>query len=145
VRKIAIVLAALSLAGAQDAKEVRGLRYRILSVESALEMTHGGGQWIDEIFLPDHGVVCNVVQEVDPGVKDEVTFRWRMNAFKSPIRNVFAETIDGKEKEHPTEAVAIPADVAKAILELADVTERQRQLQRSAAEAARKAGLFPGK
>jgi hypothetical protein len=71
--------------------------------------------------------------------------RLRMHAFMSPIRNVFAEAPEGEAKEHPTEAVAVPRELAEKILELADLTERQKRLAETVAEAARKAGVLAAK
>lgn len=134
---------ALPVATAQEPETVRALRYRILVAESALEMSHGGGQWIDELYFPDKGVVANVTSEMVTEAK-EFSTRWRMHAFPSPIRNKFSETLGGEEKEHATTEVAVPRALAERIFELAELTRRQRELSLHAAEDARKAGVFGG-
>jgi hypothetical protein len=142
MRTLSIVLAALAFAVAEEPKEVRALRYRILVHESAFAMVHGAGQWIDEIHLPEQGIVFNVTSEPAPTKEDALAVRWRMHAFRSPIRNVFAETHDGEPKEHPAEAILLPRDLVDRVVELAEITEKQKSLAESAAEAARKAGVL---
>lgn len=145
MRRSAILLVLLPLAAAQQPDGVRALRYRILVHESAFAMAHGAGEWIHELYLPDHGVVCNVTSEPAPTKDDALAVRHRMHAFQSPIRNVFPETHDGEAKEHPAEAVTIPRELAERIVELAELTERQKRLSETVAEAARKAGVLPTK
>jgi hypothetical protein len=142
MRRLALLLLALPLATAQEPAGVRALRYRVLVHESACDLVHGGGQWIDELYLPDHGVVCNVTGEPAPTKEDPFATRHRMHAFKGKIRNVFAETVNGEPQEHPTEELRIPRELAERILELADLTERQRRLAETAAAAARDAGVL---
>jgi hypothetical protein len=115
MRRLALLLLALPLATAQEPAGVRALRY---------------------------GVVCNVTGEPAPTKEDPFATRHRMHAFKGKIRNVFAETVNGEPQEHPTEELRIPRELAERILELADLTERQRRLAETAAAAARDAGVL---
>ena len=134
-------LVVLLASGAEDPDPVRALRYRIRVVDSALELTHGGDRWTEELYFPDRGVVANVTSEVVAD-GDSITQRWRMNAFASPIRNRFAETVGGEEVEHATEEVQVPRALAEKIFELADLTRKLEQLAGETARKARKSGLF---
>ena len=39
---------------------VRALQYRIKVSQSGFHMSHGAFEIVDELFLPDHGVACNI-------------------------------------------------------------------------------------
>ena len=142
---LSLVCAALAFLPAAQSRPgagpVRAERYRLLVFASGLDVAHGDGQWIDELYLPDHRVVCNVVNEMDEHLVEQP----RMRAFDSPIRNVFAETAGGKETVHPTTPVQLPRELADQILALAELTRKQAALSLKAGAAARQAGVLPAK
>jgi hypothetical protein len=107
-----------ALGRAEDAKTVPALRYRVMIYEGVLDMTHGAGQWIEELYFPSRGVVCNVVERNEAPT---------LNAFFGSIRNRFHTQIMGPEVETPTEAVEVPRETAEAIFALAELTKRQRE------------------
>jgi len=139
-----LLLAPLAILAALRPSEpdtVRALRYRVLVVDSALELVHGGGRWIEELYFPDRGVVANVTSEPDPAA-EAGTMRWTAHAFAGPIRNRFADTPGGEEVEHATEEVRVPRALAEKLFELADLTRKLERLAGDAAGEARKAGLL---
>jgi hypothetical protein len=110
-------------------KTVTALRYRIKIYDSELALLHDRGWWIDELWFPERGVVCNVVTETEVGTDGRLRRTHRMNAFFGPIRNEFRRhPNDPKPTVAPTEKVAVPAALAQKILDLA---ERTRQLGRA--------------
>ena len=84
-------------------RTVRAYRYKVEVYDSALHYSHRMGRWIEEIYFPDHGVVCNV---------DFGGFFGRparLNAFSSGPRND-SETL---------EEIEVPADLAADIIDMA--------------------------
>ena len=79
-RRALVVLAALaaaflagrvSLGGDAPERTVAAKRYKIMWVESSLELAHGGGEWIQELFMPDARVAAGLVFEYRPS--EEIT------------------------------------------------------------------------
>jgi hypothetical protein len=103
---------------------VRALRYKVFFLQDARSWS---GQWGYELYFPEQEVVCNVIfefpdfEEADNGLKP------RLNAFRSGIRNRYLVEPHGAEVVAETEEVEIPADLAREIFELADLTRRQEE------------------
>ncbi len=86
-----------------------------------------GGMWIEELFFPEQGVCANVETRVEAKGK-ELTFPHVLNAFHGSIRNRFTTDFhDPKQTETPVEDVRVPASVAKAIFEAAELHRRLQQ------------------
>ncbi len=106
-------------------------RYRVFAVESALEMTHGGGKWIEEFWLPDAKVVANVEWEWE--TVPEFREYPRVTAFFSDRPRNWSQT-SGLETpvETPVEDVALPKALADRFVALAkaarDVETERRAL-----------------
>ena len=142
---VAVLLMAAFLAGrlsfAQEASPpkkpatVKALRYTILWGESALDLSHGGGRWVQEIYFPVEKVACVLVS------------RWPTDLAK-PAPRLYAYRADGprnhltgfkQAKPSVIEEIDVPADVAQEILRLAELTERQeRETRRLGREIARR-------
>lgn len=104
--------------GRPVAETVPAKRYRVFTAESALEMTHGGGTWVEEFWLPDAKVVANVewAWETTPEFREYP----RVTAFFSDTRRTWSQT-SGLETpfETPTEDVALPKALADRFVALA--------------------------
>ncbi len=82
---------------------VRAYRYKVEVYDSPLHFSHRMGRWIEEIYFPDHGVVCNVDFGGFFGRPG------RLNAFSSGPRN----------GDEALEEIEIPADLASDIIAMA--------------------------
>lgn len=109
---------------------VRALRYRQFICESGMEFIHGGGRWMDCLFLPDAGVVCTIAFEWRPTVD---------NAFPPDVpcvyarRSTLAAELGKRPKESPLatqapEEIEVSAAFARDAIRIADLTEQQRAL-----------------
>jgi hypothetical protein len=139
-----VLLIALALAFSrtqtQDTRPapVKAILYPMWVVpDSGLERSHGGGWWINELYLPDRGVVCNVT--------------WRLDAHANPpsfdlvaVSNAFYGSFEDRKKGTlevkkdyvwAQKDVEVPRDVADRIIALADLTKRQREATRDVAKA----------
>jgi hypothetical protein len=120
---------------------VPAMRYRVWVVEGAMEMVHGGGAWIEELWFPEQGVVANVLWKTETVTKPDGSLDWAtkpvMNAFKGKMRNKSNPDFHGEPIEQPTEKVLVPRDVAQRIFALAELTARQGETaQRMGADVA---------
>ncbi len=109
---------------------VHALRYRQFICESGVEFIHGGGRWLDCLFLPDAGVVCTIA------------FEWRPmpeNAFppEAPCMYARRATLDDELAKRPQESplgkeapeeIEVSAAFAREAIRLADLTAQQRSL-----------------
>ena len=82
---------------------VRAYRYKVEVYDSPLHYVHRAGRWIEEIYFPDQGVVCNVDFGGFFGGPS------RLNAFSSGPRN----------GEEALEEIEVPADLAADIIDMA--------------------------
>jgi len=124
-----------SLAQETPEKTVKALRYTILWGESALDISHGGGRWVQEIYFPKEKVACVLVS------------RWPTDLAR-PAPRLCAYRADGPRnhltgfknaKPSVIEEIDVPGDVAQEILRLAELTERQeRETRRLGREVARR-------
>ncbi len=141
------------LAGSPPAQEegtVRALRYRQLLVEGALDFSRGGGRWHDVLFLPEAGVVCNVVWESETvwGKDGSVDFREipRMHAFHGELQeSLEARPQDEEQGRRAPEEIRIPAALAREIVALAERTRREREASERLGGEAVEAGVVGGK
>jgi hypothetical protein len=137
-RRIAVATVARVACGAGGGDAARGAeetvsaqRYRTWVVESAIEASHGGGQWIEELFFPEKGVVANVVWEADPSSKETFAMRPVLNVFDGGIRNRFKMGLTSeKTTETPVENVKVSASLARAVFEAADLRRRLEAARR---------------
>src|SRR5262245_18901325 len=117
-------------------KTVKALRYRLKIVESALEMSHGGGVECDELWFPSRRVVANVTSESGfDGDSRKFVTRPVMHAFFGDARNG-RDPGAAEEKDLPTEEIEVAADVAERIFELAELTAKQGAMSHEFAEKA---------
>jgi hypothetical protein len=119
-------LALLALAPACDPpKTVKALRYSIVYAESGLELSHGGGRWVQEIFFPDMKVACMLVyeyRELGAGKDAEP----RLYAFPADEPRNHLTGIIGNPEPSAIEEIEVPAAVADEIRKLAELTKRQQ-------------------
>jgi hypothetical protein len=117
---------------APDADTVPAKRYRVPMADSALEWAHGAYTWIEELYLPEQGLVANVrwdyawkADATNPS-KGEFTTTPRMTAFPSPKpRNQYRDLADTNvQRESPMEDIRIPKALADEIAALADLARR---------------------
>ena len=84
-------------------KTVRAYRYKVEVYDSPLHYSHRISRWIEEIYFPGHGVVCNVDFG---GLFGRPS---RLNAFSSGPRN----------GDEALEEIEVPADLAADIIDMA--------------------------
>ncbi len=97
----------------RPAQAIRALRYRVFVYDSPLHVAHRAGRWIEEIYFPEQGVVCNVDAPMGRTMV--------VNAFSGPIRNnVFLHPHDENVSEQPVEEIEVPADLAEEIFAMAE-------------------------
>jgi hypothetical protein len=128
---LALGVAVGRLGAADDAKAstVAAKRYRIAWADSALELTHGGGEWVDELFLPDAKLVAGVRFEAAPYPEG-----WKPgDAVPARRARIYAHASDKPRndltgfhdpKPSTIDDVAIPADLARRIRDLAALQMR---------------------
>jgi hypothetical protein len=120
-----------ALPAAETACGVPAKRYRTCVVEGTWEATRGGGRTIEELYFPEQGVVANLSYELQRDGDREV---WKpvLNAFRGEIRNEYGPWCGPDAAPSPVEDVEVPAALAAAIFEAADLRGR--------VDAARRAG-----
>lgn len=95
-----------------------------------MDATHGASAWIEELFFPDKGVCANIETKVEVRGK-ELEFPHVLNAFYGPMRNKFRMEFRSEvDSESPVEDVRVPASVAAAIFEAADLNRRLDRVRR---------------
>jgi len=99
---------------------VHALRYRIVWVESALELSHGGGRWVHELFFPGAKVTATLVFDTPPRI-----YVGRADKPRTDLTGL------SKAPPFPAEDVEVPRKLAKAVAAFAELDARYR------AEAAR--------
>ncbi len=100
-------------AASEDA--VHALRYRIVWVESALDLSHGGGRWVHELFFPDAKVTATLLFEGSPRV-----FVSRSDKPRTDLTGL------SDAPPLPAEDVEVPRKLAKAIAAFAELDDRYR-------------------
>jgi len=110
-----ICLLALAMLGAGCAtqpgkaqSDVRALQYRIKVFEGGMDVVHGGGNVVKELFLPAHGVACNIEWSMTPELE---LVPWRLRAFRATSERM-SNALDIYE-------IVLPAGLATSIVELA--------------------------
>jgi hypothetical protein len=123
-------LAACDTAPAAD-PIVRAIRFRQLISEGTMDLIHGGGMWHDCLYLPDEGIVCQVVWRDENRPGGGLPWREfpRAYAYRSRIDDRLARDarapLDG---QRAPEEIRIPAAVASEIVALADLADRERDM-----------------
>ena len=106
---------------------VRALRYRIVWADSALDLSHGGGRWVHEIFLPDAQVTATLVFETQTTTDESASFELRPRAYvgrSDKPRTDLTGLSDAPPL--PAKEVEVPAKLAKALAAFADLNDRYR-------------------
>lgn len=117
-----IALTGLLAACEPPPKTVKALRYSIVFAESALELTHGGGRWVEQIYFPDLKVGCTLVYEHRDLLAGKPA-EPRLHAF--PLDRP-RNDLTGLENPKPSaiEEIEVPAEVAEEIRKLADLRKQ---------------------
>ena len=130
---LSLSLVALACAGARTfagdpaPETVRAQLYRVVWTEGAMDLAHGGGRWVHEIFLPDAKVVVSIVPfPVEKG--------YRVHARRSEKPRNELVGLHAAEPS-PIEEIRIPAALAKRFVDLADLTCRMEEESASLGEA----------
>lgn len=92
-----------------------------------MDFSHGGGQWLDSLFLPDSGVVCTFASEWRPTLSNlwapEVS---TMHVRRSTLADELAARPKSPVGEQPPEEIQVSAAFAREAIRLADLTEQVR-------------------
>ncbi|MHC4974508.1 MAG: hypothetical protein ACYTG3_19510 [Planctomycetota bacterium] len=102
---------------------VKALRYTILWADSAMDLSHGGGRWVQEIYFPQEKVACTLVFQAPTILAKAAP---RLYAFPADRpRN----DLTGLKNPRPSviEEIEVPAEVAQEIFKLAELTRRQER------------------
>jgi hypothetical protein len=114
---------------------VKAKRYAIVYAESALDLSHGGGRWVTEIFLPHAKVGAMLVFE---SPDRPVLHAWPQEKPHNDCVGLHSS------KPSPIEEIEIPASLAKEIVALAELTKKQREeTRRLGRSVVKKLGLKP--
>ena len=109
---------------------VRALQYKRLAFESALEFSHGGGTWHEELYFPREGIRATMATASSWDEKDqEMKYRPKLYVSHGRIGNKFAVSFHDPEVEQPTREVEVPEDLANRIFLLAGLQKRVDQEQ----------------
>ena len=145
LRAVLLCVCATSAACASsldDAPTERALRFAQFAGESATDPAHGGGAWHDALYLPDHGVVCQVLflTDVDaPPARggahaaqtpEPAPFRGYalLNAYHGTLgEELAARPQDAPAARRPLQEIRLPRDLVRAIVAHAEQT---RELKR---------------
>jgi hypothetical protein len=130
--------------GKESAETVRALRYKRICYDSVLDMTHGAGRWVEELYFPEENVVAPLEEitwyDQEAG---QTTKKPCLHAYHGKIGNKFKLSIlDEKDTEEPTEEVQVPIALAREIFALADLTKRQSDESDRLGEKAFGAGIL---
>jgi hypothetical protein len=124
--------------GPPDTSPVKAILYAMAVVEDPIHDRRG--HWINELFLPDPGVVCNVVWKTDVSAKPGEALTWDnttvavSNAFFGSLEERRKGTIDVRpEYEWTQQEIEIPRDLANQIFALADLTRWEQQARKDVA------------
>jgi hypothetical protein len=111
---------------------VRAKRYRTCVVEGGWEARRAGGagRTIEELWFPEEGVVANLEYEL---VREGERETWKpvLNAFRGEVRNEYGPWCGPDAAPSPLEDVEVPAALAKAIFEAADLRGRVDDARRT--------------
>lgn len=123
----ALVLAAfvagrLSLAEETPQKTVKAQRYSILWADSAMDFSHGGGRWVQEIYFPEKKVACALTFRFQVGLAKP---RPQLHAY--PARGPRNDLTGLNGKPSAIEEIEVPADVAEEIFRFAELSRRQER------------------
>ena len=123
---------------------VAALRYRIVWADSAMDLSHGGGRWVHELYFPQSKVTATLVFE-HLMTDEEAGFemRPRVHVGRSDKPRTDLTGLTGAIPQSP-EPVLVPAELDKALTAFADLNDRYRaEGARLGAEFASTFGLKP--
>jgi len=109
-----VALTACAARVAAPPPAVAAIRYRIEVVEGTFDIVRGFTRWIDEIYLPEHGVACNLEwlpRVADNGEVDLMNDVPRLRAFFVPASRLDTVT-DRRDVQLPRELAQHIVDVA---------------------------------
>ena len=122
---------------------VRAKRYRTCVVEGGWEARRAGGtgRTIEELWFPEQGVVANLEYEL---VREGERETWKpvLNAFRGEVRNEFGPWCGPDAAPFPLEDVEVPAALARAIFEAADLRGRVDDARRLGGARLSAAGIL---
>ena len=121
------VLVSLAWRDSEDGSDVptatvSALRYRIVWADSALDLTHGGGRWVEELYFPQSRVTATIVFE-------SYEADWERPEFTTRPR-VYVGRADGPRTNltglsdappAPPREIRVSAKLARALEALADL------------------------
>ena len=122
-----------------------GTRYPVSVFLSELDQHHGRQVWIDELFFPREGIVCNVTWEPRCEFDEErgLQVEW------SPALHVFFGTLEKRMKANPPDppfepvAVSVPAGMVDEIRRIITEEQRLEDARKQLAEQIIAAGWMP--
>ena len=111
----------------QTAGSVTALEYRILWADSALDLSHGGGRWVDELYFPETNLTATLVDESQPTTHDPLEFATLPRVYVGRAdRPRTALTGLSDETPPPPTEIQVPAKLAQAVEALAELDARHR-------------------
>jgi hypothetical protein len=131
-----LLVARASLAGDEQEATVAAKRYRIVWADSGMDLVHGGGRWVHELYLPDAKLVATLVPD---GMSGLPTLHVRpAEKPRNDLTGLHPSALS------PIEDVRVPADLAKRIRELGELTNRYQEMgSRLGQEARSRLSLEP--
>lgn len=101
-----------------------------------MDYIHGGGAWYDCLYLPDQGLVCQVLWKLEfltkPGGATQAQEIARMYAYHDSLEHALAnrppESAEGKRAP---EEILLPTEFVQRIVVLAKQTEQQRAMSQN--------------
>jgi hypothetical protein len=125
---------------------VRAQRYTILYVESAMDASHGGGTWVEELYFPIRRVACTLRTE---GISWQDMAKEGGELQDLAILDAFPadgprNDLTGFHGKGPSaiQEVEVPRTLAEEIFALADMGVRQRELSHRIGISAVRAGIL---
>lgn len=101
---------------AASEEPVQALRYRIVWADSALDLSHGGGRWVDELYFPASNLTATLVYETQASTGDPVEFATRPRIYVNHADKPRTDlTGISDEPPQPAVDVQVPAAFARAV------------------------------
>jgi hypothetical protein len=127
-------------------KDDAGVKAILYPMWVTVDVTHGYGTWINEIYLPDAKVVCNVTWEATVSDTGSITDVSDAHAFFGSLEERRDGTLSAQKSYAWTqEEVMIPGKLAQQIIALAELDRRERAMKADVGSSLSKAlGLAVG-
>jgi hypothetical protein len=114
------------------------LRFRQFITESGMDYIHGGGAWYDCLYLPDQGLVCQVLWNGElvtkPGEANHMRDTARMYPYHDSLEHALANRPQNSpESKRAPEEILLPTEFVQRIVELVERTEQQRAMSQQLA------------